>query len=538
MAKLSVNDLNDFLSPGAVCIKPAQVKKQESKNDIRIDGDAYYEVTKDTGETSELGIASISLNDCLACSGCITSAETVLVNLQSYQEVLKHLESRKSQEILYVSLSPQVRANLAAYYGLSLQEIQAVLEMVFIGKLGFHAILDTNASREIVLQQCAQEFCNSWLQSRAHKNQNQVTNSVVNEHPLIPHSTSQISGVHSNTSSNSGINENAVLPILSSSCPGWICYVEKTHSNLIPNLSRVRSPQQACGRILKDWAVQQFSMQRNDVWHLSLMPCFDKKLEASRDEFSENGVRDVDSVLTPKELVEMFKFLRIDPIELTKNPIPFQQSTDAIPFWYPRITYEEQIGSSSGGYMGYVLSYAAKMLFGIDDVGPYVSMNNKNGDLTEYTLRHPETNEQLISMATCYGFRNIQNLVRRVHGNSSVRKGRVLLKKRVRSNAQNPTEEPSRYDYVEVMACPGGCINGGGQLPFPSVERIVSARDWMQQVEKLYYEPGTRSVDQSAVSYMLEQWVKDPTLTPKFLHTSYRAVQTDNDNPLLLANKW
>ncbi|EPX70852.1 iron hydrogenase [Schizosaccharomyces octosporus yFS286] len=533
MAKLSANDLNDFLNPGAVCIKPAEVKKSDKgreNNEIQVEGDSYYEVTKDTGESKELEVASISLNDCLACSGCITSAETVLVNLQSYQEVLKRLDSRTdSQEVFYVSSSPQVRANLAAYYGVSLEEMQEVLEMVFVGKLGFCTVLDTNAAREIVLQQCAEEFCESWKQRRREKESG--------NDGAIDINVSEMQKDSKDVAASLKANPTAKLPILSSSCPGWICYVEKTHSALIPHLSQVRSPQQACGRLIKDWASKQFSISRKQVWHLSLMPCFDKKLEASREEFSEDGVRDVDAVLTPKEIVEMFKHFDLDPKSILKNRISYQISDETLPAWYPRLTYVEQMGSSSGGYMNYVMSYAAEMLFGIHDANEFVTKVDQNGDLTEYTLREPQSDEVLLTMATCYGFRNIQNLVRKVNGNSS-RRGQVLLKRRMKTDAQKAQQKSRQYDYVEVMACPGGCINGGGQLPFPSGERVLASREWMSQVESLYNSPGRKDVDRSFVNKTLEHWIQDPKLVRHYLQATYRSVETDLSNPLLLANKW
>ncbi|EPY52015.1 iron hydrogenase [Schizosaccharomyces cryophilus OY26] len=536
MAKLSENDLNDFLNPGAVCIKPAEVKKSEKShedNEIQVQGNSYFEVTKDTGESKELEVASISLNDCLACSGCITSAETVLVNLQSYQEVLKQLDARTDdQELFYVSSSPQVRANLAAYYGLSLQEMQDVLEMVFVGKLGFCTVLDTNAAREIVLQQCALEFCESWKQRQ------QENSSENGSEKAIGLNSSDLQKDSINNVASSKPDAHAKLPMLSSSCPGWICYVEKTHSALIPHLSRVRSPQQACGRLLKDWASKQYSLERKQVWHLSLMPCFDKKLEASRDEFSEDGVRDVDAVLTPKEIVEMFKYLDLDPRSIVKNRIPYKISNEVLPAWYPRLTFEEQGGSSSGGYMSYVMSYAAEMLFGIHDANSFVTKVDQNGDLTEYILRDPRSDETLLTMSTCYGFRNIQNLVRKVNGKNSNRRGQVLLKRRMKNDSQKIQQRNRQYDYVEVMACPGGCINGGGQLPFPSGERILASREWMNQVESLYYSPGKKEVDRSFVNDILEQWIRDPQLAPNYLQATYRSVETDLSNPLLLANKW
>ena len=90
------------------------------------------------------------------------------------------------------------------------------------------------------------------------------------------------------------------LPVLNSSCPGWICYAEKTHASIIPLISRVKSPQQLLGSLVKT------RMKEASV-HVTIMPCYDKKLEASRDQFQGNGVKDVDLVLTTVELEDLIQ---------------------------------------------------------------------------------------------------------------------------------------------------------------------------------------------------------------------------------------
>lgn len=127
-------------------------------------------------------------------------------------------------------------------------------------------------------------------------------------------------------------------------------------------------------------------------------------------------------------------------------------------------------GSSSGGYLEYILAYAAKELFGIHDVpadpaatpsARVVVKTGKNADVREYALQD-DNGQTLLKFATAFGFRNIQNIVRKV------KSGRCP------------------YDYVEVMACPGGCVNGGGQLPNPNEEQVMSAKDWVAHVEQVY----------------------------------------------------
>ena len=100
-------------------------------------------------------------------------------------------------------------------------------------------------------------------------------------------------------------------PIITSACPGWICYAEKTHPHILPHLSTLKSPQALTGVLLKSILARKFGIQPQNVWHLAVMPCFDKKLEASRAELTSHSwhgqegdaVRDVDCVITARELL-------------------------------------------------------------------------------------------------------------------------------------------------------------------------------------------------------------------------------------------
>ena len=129
-AILSADDLNDFISPGVACIKPIETLPKDNASN------PYEVTTEDKAQAQNPAPASISLTDCLACSGCVTSAEAVLVSLQSHNEVLNTLDAHPSLDVrsrlsnpqycppsdakvFVASVSPQVRASLAATYGIS-----------------------------------------------------------------------------------------------------------------------------------------------------------------------------------------------------------------------------------------------------------------------------------------------------------------------------------------------------------------------------------------------------------------------------------
>lgn len=102
-------------------------------------------------------------------------------------------------------------------------------------------------------------------------------------------------------------NDSSKLPMLASSCPGWVCYAEKTHGNFIlPYISTTRSPQQIMGMLVKNYLAEKLETAPEKIYHITVMPCYDKKLEASREDFySEvNDSRDVDCVITSSELAD------------------------------------------------------------------------------------------------------------------------------------------------------------------------------------------------------------------------------------------
>ena len=308
-----------------------------------------------------------------------------------------------------MSLSPQSRASIAAYYNLSMQSVYLKLHTFFTQILPFEGVFDTNLGREIALVEGAREFQSRWTAKQSSQ-------------------------------------ESSLLPVISASCPGWICYLEKTHHAILPYLSTIRSPQQLMGSLIKTMYVRRWGVSPDKVWHLSVMPCFDKKLEATREDFAENGVRDVDCVITTAELVKMIEERGVDFSQL-----PESQNLSNL-----ETRMASHPGSSSGGYLHHLMTVSAQSLFGLDvDVAEARGVQVRtirNGDMVEYTL---EENGQIkLRMARCYGFRNIQNLVRKLEGKG----GRVVKKKQ-------PGKEERGWDYVEVMACPSGCVNGGGQLP-------------------------------------------------------------------------
>jgi iron only hydrogenase large subunit-like protein len=188
-------------------------------------------------------------------------------------------------------------------------------------------------------------------------------------------------------------------------------------------------------------------------------------------------------------------------------------------------------GSSSGGYLHHLMTISARTLFGLDiDVAESRGIQIRtirNGDMLEYTLE--ENGLIKLRMARCYGFRNIQNLVRKLEGKG----GKVLKKKAGR--------EEHGWDYVEVMACPSGCINGGGQLqPVNNMEKVYTPKEWLQLVEQIYQTQAVELPSEERVEALYTEWFGDQRDEgrKRFVETGYHGVEFTVGNPLLLGSRW
>lgn len=352
-------------------------------------------------------------------------------------------------------------------------------------------------------------------------------------------------------------------PILTSSCPGWVCYAEKTHPHVLPHLSRMKSPQALMGTLIKTTLSRKLGISPDRIWHVAVMPCFDKKLEASREELTDavwegtgtRGIRDVDSVITSKELLMLADSRRIDFSKLPRTPLP---SSSRIPFPDPKIdsflfpSNRRRSGNGSrdagpsGGNLYYALQYFASQHMG----SSVQTIPGRNVDVVDYHVV-AENGEILLKAARYYGFRNIQNLVRRL---KPARPSRMPGGKPIGS-ARRPNGKTTGpdYAYVEVMACPGGCTNGGGQIkvddpintsrmegdskPGPQEQKM-----WLAQVDEAYFsgedsaEPSSidnhndtvEGISPSYIKDTLSHWATTTGLDlERLVYTTYREVVSD-----------
>ncbi|MBQ8164897.1 MAG: iron hydrogenase small subunit [Clostridia bacterium] len=235
------------------------------------------------------------------------------------------------------------------------------------------------------------------------------------------------------------IKNGGKLPMITSCSPGWIKFCEHNYPDFLDNLSSCKSPHQMLGAVLKTYYAQKMGIDPESIYVVSVMPCTAKKYESKRSEMKVNGLCDVDAVLTTRELSQMIKESGID--------LPNLADSD----------FDNPLGNASGagvifGATGGVMEAALRT------VADVLTGESAPADKIEY---HAVRGVEGIKEATV----NIAGKDIRVAVASGLGNARKLLDA-IRAGEAN-------YDFIEIMACPGGCVNGGGQIIQPS-----SIRSW------------------------------------------------------------
>ena len=285
---------------------------------------------------------------------------------------------------------------------------------------------------------------------------------------------------------------NAALPMITSCSPGWIKYCETFYPEFIPNLSSCKSPHEIMGAVVKSYYAEKNNIDPKSIYVVSVMPCTAKKFEAARPELGRDGMQDVDAVLTVRELARMIKQAGIDFARL------------------PEEDFDDVLGDSTG----------AAVIFGA------------TGGVMEAALR------TVYEVVTGKTLENVE--FHAVRGTEGIKEAEVDLNgKKVRVAVAHSTGSAKalldavkagekEYDFIEVMGCPGGCVNGGGQP-------IVSAKDQMYvdvkavRAKALYDEDAGKAVRKShenpSIKKIYAEYFGEPNShkAHELLHTTYTA---------------
>jgi len=275
------------------------------------------------------------------------------------------------------------------------------------------------------------------------------------------------------------------LPMMTSCSPGWIKYVETFHPDFIDNLSTCKSPQQMLGAVVKSCFAEKDGLDPKKIFSVSVMPCTAKKFEAQRDEMAPGGVPDIDAVLTTRELARMIRMrgLDINTAEPESADNPFGQ----------RSTAGKMFGAT-GGVMEAAIRTAYHLLTGEDLEDLKVQAVR---GLEGRKEAHVEINGTRVGVAVVSGLANARDLL------EEVQNGR------------------SDLHFIEVMTCPGGCINGGGQ-PRTSDAEAIRAR--MQALYKIDRDEAVRtSHGNESIQRLYSEYLGEPLgeKSHHLLHTKY-----------------
>ncbi|KAK7918924.1 hypothetical protein WMY93_010208 [Mugilogobius chulae] len=433
--------------------------KQCNKRQADDGGNSHHNNTEAAEQVSDS--PQLLLSACLSCDGCLSEEETLMIsqqNLDRLHHVLalnKKCDSSK-HKVLVASVCPQSLPFFAVKFGVDISEAAH--------KLCVQYVFDTTVAAGFSILESQREFISRYRR-RSH--------------------------------------DSHALPMFTSSCPGWIRYAERVLGSVVtPHICSARSPQQVMGCLIKDYFCKQQKLSAEKLYHVVIAPCFDKKLEAVREEFYNSVLesRDVDCVLTSGQIFGLMEQRKVSVEELDSSPL------DHILGESGEEELQRHEGRGSEGFLEHIFRHAAKELFGLD-VHEITYKTLRNRDFQEVTLERD--GETLLQFAAVYGFRNIQTLVHRM------KKGRVP------------------YQLVEVLSCPGGCLSGRGQAESEeSGGRVDKAL--VQQMEEAYTSLPVRLPELNpAVHRLYQDWLQghDSPLSNALLHTGYRTINHAPSQP-------
>lgn len=326
-----------------------------------------------------------SLNDvnCTFCGQCIEACPVgALREKDSIKEAWEKLKDPDTYVI--VQTAPAVRVALGEEFGMPIGTNVTGKMVAALKRLGFDKVFDTNTGADFTIMEEGTEFIQR-------------------------------------------LNENYNLPMITSCSPGWVRYVEANYPENIKYLSSCKSPHEMFGALIKTYYAEKNNIDPEKIYVVSVMPCIAKKYERQRIELKNNGMYDVDCVLTTRELARMIKQANIEFSELENEEFdnPMGEATGA-----------GAIFGVTGGVMEAALRTASEILSG--------------EELEDIDFKQVRGEEGIRRAILKIGERDIKVVVANGLGNAKI------IMEEIKSGKAD-------YQFVEIMACPGGCIMGGGQ---------------------------------------------------------------------------
>jgi NADP-reducing hydrogenase subunit HndD len=382
---------------------------------------------------------------CIYCGKCIQACPTGAIREKDDIKVLERA-IRDPKKIVIAQVAPAVRAAIGEEFGYKIgTNVEGQMFAAF-KELGIDQIIDTNFTADLTIMEEGTEFINR-------------------------------------------LKNGGKLPMFTSCSPGWVNYLEIYHPEYMEYLSTCKSPQQMAGALIKTYYAKKLNLNPQDIVSVSIMPCVAKKAEALRPDMGRDGYRDVDIVLTTREIARLIrhkgiKFSELDPIR------PYGELA--------QYTGAASIFGVTGGVMEAALRTVTEVLEGHSTP---IEFNDVRGleNIREATYNVAGTN---VNVAIVSGGKAIGDFMKHL----------------------KTTEK--QYHFVEVMGCTGGCINGGGQpIVSAAIQEKVDVRARRAKVLYNIDENATfrKSHENPAVKQLYAEFLGEPNshLAHKLLHTHY-----------------
>ncbi len=402
------------------------------------------------------------MNDvvCTNCGQCIIHCPTGALVERNYIEEVWEAIANPTKHVV-VQTAPAVRVGLGEEMGMKPGERVTGKMVAALKRLGFDSVLDTDFTADLTIMEEGTELLTRLKKALVEKDQN------------------------------------VKIPLITSCSPGWIKYIEHLYPDNLNNLSTCKSPQQMFGALAKTYYAKARNLDPEKIVSVSIMPCTAKKYEAHRPEMHDSGYRDVDYVLTTRELAIMIKQagLDFDLLPSAKFDRLMGDSTGA-----------GVIFGATGGVMEAALRTAYELVTGrpvpFDDLNIMPVRGMEGVREASIKIENPLKEWAFLDgvelkCAVAHGLINAKKVMDAVKAGSS------------------------EFHFVEIMACPGGCLGGGGQ-PIPTNPEIRQKR-----AEAIYAEdadlPIRKSHDNPEVQKLYKDFLKEPLseLSHHLLHTTY-----------------
>ena len=385
---------------------------------------------------------------CVNCGQCITACPVGALREKDATDLVWDAIA-DPEKVVIVQTAPAVRAALGEEFGMPIGTPVTGKMAAALRRLGFDKTFDTDTGADLTIMEEGTELLNR-------------------------------------------IKNGGKLPLITSCSPGWIKFCEHNFPDFLDNLSSCKSPHQMFGAIIKTYYAEKNGIDPEKIVTVSVMPCVAKKFESSRDEMEVGGLRDVDIVISTRELARMINQAGINFVNLPDEKFdnPFEEATGA-----------GVIFGATGGVMEAALRTVAEIVTG--------------EELKKLEFDQVRGTEGIKTAVVPVGDLNVRVAIAHGLGNA-----RALLE-----SIRNGEAE---YDFIEIMACPGGCVTGGGQPIVPAKEQMCINLK-AERAKALYTEDANAAIRKSHenpdIQLLYKEFLGEPGShkAHELLHTHYHA---------------